>query len=289
MTAERILILVLGILLATALVSTSLTNNPSSTPAISTPVQQPTSFFYTFNTPGTLQEAGSMDDSTSPYFWLNSGGELIITDSVGETMTNAAPLNNVWRILYGGSNPVDTDGGYYPQDLFRLVTKSQWDNVEEEARFFIQHDHFSSSFNRNTSNGLLLMSRYAMDGQTLYYAGVRVDGTAVIKKKIDGIYYTMAQEKVFPGTYNGWQDNVNLIPHWQWLTLRSDTTTNSDGSVTVALYMQLPSGQGTWTKLLEATDSGQYGGTAPIVGPGYAGIRTDFMDVHFDNYRISAL
>ena len=38
---------------------------------------------------------------------------------------------------------------------------------------------------------MLLFNRY-QDGQTLYYGGVRVDGAAVIKKKLAGVYTTLA-------------------------------------------------------------------------------------------------
>ncbi len=245
-------------------------------------------FTYHFSVPGILNEAGSMGNSTSPYWWLDSGGELILQGGVGETMQGVAPLLNHWRILYAISNPTDTDGGTHPQNLFRLITRSQWSDVSEEAQFYIETDNFSASPNHNASNGLLLMSRYVLDGQTLYYAGVRVDGTAVIKKKIHGIYYTMAQGKIFPGTYSGYVDDANLIPHAQWLGLRSETTTNADGSVTVRLYMQ-NAGQSSWALLLEATDKGQYGGTAPILGPGYIGIRTDFMDVEFRSFSLETI
>ena len=39
----------------------------------------------------------------------------------------------------------------------------------------VEADHFSTSPNRNSSNGVLLMSRYSDSGDTLYYAGMRVD------------------------------------------------------------------------------------------------------------------
>lgn len=260
----------------------------ATTPPAPAPIIITVPFIYSFNADGLLNEAGSMSQSSSPYWWVNSGGELIIASSTGETMQGNAPSTNIWQQLYARNNPTDTDQGLHPQNLFRLVTRSQWTNASVQARFNISKDNFSSSFNRNTSNGLLLMSRYAAGGQTLYYAGVRVDGTAVIKKKINGIYYTMAQTKVFPGTYTGWQDNVNLLPHNEWLSLRNQTITNADGSVTVTLSMQLP-GQTAWTQLLSAKDSGQYGGTGPILGPGYEGIRTDFMDVQFKNFRIDSL
>jgi hypothetical protein len=282
--ALPILLFVIGLLTGIALMGASLniTSNQTQTADVGS------SFTYYFNSSGSLNETGLMSESSSPYWWVNSGGMLLINGTVGQTMQGTAPLTNLWRTLYAISNPTDTDGGTHPQNLFRLVTKSSWQNVQQEAQFYIAADHMSSSPNRNASNGLLLMSRYKDAGQTLYYTGVRVDGTAVIKKKYKGAYYTMAQKTVFPGTYGTPADKKNLLPHNEWLTLRSEVVNNSNGGVTVSLYMKR-AGETSWTKIVEAADNGQYGGTAPITTGGYAGIRTDFMDVKFENYKLNVI
>jgi hypothetical protein len=246
----------------------------------------PSSLLYTFNGTGTLEEAGSMGESTSPYFWLDSGGRLFIEGGVGATIEGDLPEDDKWRMLYAKSSATDTDDGAHPQNLFRLVTRSQWDDFTEEAGFFIVRDHLSESPNRNASNGLLLMSRY-VDGSTLYYAGIRVDGTAVIKKKYHGTYYTMAEVKAFPGAYSGSRDTTNLLPHGVWISLKSETVTEANGAVSVTLSLRLP-GE-AWRTLVSATDDGTYGDTPPILGPAYAGIRTDFMDVEFRHYLLSKL
>jgi hypothetical protein len=248
---------------------------------IAAPVSSP--FVYTFNANGTLYEAGTMSDSSTGYWWLNSGGKLVIKDGVGSTIQGALATVDTWSKLYNTNSPSDTDSGTHPQNLFRLVSRSQWENAHVEALFKVNKDNFSTSPNRNNSNGLLLMLRYQAGGQTLYYAGVRVDGTAVLKKKINGIYYTMAQKQVFPGTYVA-GGSVNLLPHNQWMLLGADTITNANGSVTVRLSLRKP-GEATATKILEVVDNGQFGGTAAIKGAGYIGIRTDFMDVAFDTFK----
>ena len=237
----------------------------------------PSSYFYSFNAAGTLIEAGSDSTSRSGYWWLSSGGKMPIQNSVGKTVQGSLPTTDPWRVLYNKNNPLDTDNGYHPQNIFRLVSRSQWDDVRIEAKYKINRDNFSASPNRNASNGLLLMSRYK-DQNSLYYAGVRVDGKAIIKKKKDGAYTTLAEKTVFPGSYSI-EGNVNLIPHNTWLSLRSDTITNTDGSVTVRLYMR-KAGEIAFTKILEAKDNSN-----PITGAGYAGIRTDFMDVEFDSFQ----
>lgn len=271
---------ILLVLMLTVLLAATLATMPvSSVPAreVSSP------FLYTFNTSGVLQEASSMDNSSSPYFWLNSGGTLEINNNTGSTFTGTAVKNDFWTSLYNTTSSVDTEGGEHPQNLFRLLTRSKWLNTRHQTHFLILNDNLADSPNRNGSNGLLHMVRY-LDSDTLYYAGVRVDGTAVIKKKYKGTYYTMSQKAVFPGTYEGSQDDKNLLPHRAWLGLRTEVTNISNG-VQIDLYVQKP-GSSSWQKVLSATDTGQYGGTSPITSAGYAGVRTDFMDVRFENYRI---
>jgi hypothetical protein len=285
--------MILGVLTAGALIYIATrpaapSEAPGAAGSSTPPVAVTSPFIYSFNVPGTLQESGSMDASASPYWWLDSGGYFIVGNNTGETVQGALPAADPWRIAYAGSNPTDTDQGAHPQNIFRLVTRSTWDNVREQMGFYIAADNLSSSPNRNESNGLLLMSRYTGDGQTLYYAGIRVDGTAVIKKKYHGTYYTMAQKPVFSGAYTGTGAGANLLPHGEWIALRSDTRTNADGSVTVTLSMQLQGGD--WVELLSANDTGKnFGDTPPILGPGYMGIRTDFMDVRFEGFSLENL
>ena len=236
-------------------------------------------FFYNFNSNGILYESGSESASTSPYFWLNSGAKLIIANEIGKTIQNELPINDYWRLLYFNSNPIDTDNGLHPQNIFRVLTRSKWQNVKQIMSFKITKDELSSSPNRDSHNGLLLMTRY-IDSNNLYYAGLRVDGAAVIKKKINGNYYTLAYRNIFPGTYNR-LTNPNLLPKNTWIALKTETKNNLNGSVSIKLYMDNGL-TGTWTLLLSATDSGI--GGSPITNEGYAGIRTDFMDVYFDNY-----
>lgn len=261
-------------------------------------------FVFSFSGTGTLNEAGSLEESTSPYFWLNSGGQMTIRDGIGGTLHGELPALHKWRVAYNAANPVDTDEGAHPQNIFRLISKYLWENARVQALFRIDADNLSLSPNRNASNGLLLMTRY-QDSDTLYYGGVRVDGTAVVKKKYRGVYYTMAQRPVFQGSY-GQQDqdvlirpeecatyspseNFNLIPHGEWIGLRMETQNETSGSVRIRLSM-LREGDDRWEQLIETRDDGiTYGGTPPIVGTSSVGIRTDFMDVSFDSFRVERL
>ncbi len=255
-------------------------NNPD---ALTSPLQQP--LVYTFNVPGTLYEAPQASLSSSPYWFLDSGGELTMASGTGATVQGALPTEDAWRLAYAKSNPIDTDNGQHPQNIFRLLTQSSWVSATEQVYFYIARDNLSASPNRNASNGLFLMSRYR-NSDNLYYAGIRVDGTAVIKKKYGGTYYTMAQTSVFPGTYDPVQD-PNLLPHGEWIGLRATTVTDTDGSVSVTLFMQRD-GASSWTELVAARDYDHiFGGTPPLTETGVDGIRTDFMDVLFRDFSVT--
>jgi hypothetical protein len=163
-----------------------------------------------------------------------------------------------------------------------LVTEASWRDVEQTAYFHIRALNMSSSPNRNASNGVLFFHRY-QDGANLYYAGIRVDGAAVIKKKIAGTYYTMAYRSgVYPGAAYDASRNPNRIPTDRWIGLRT-VIEGHTSPVTIRLEMDDPSFGDGWIPIVEAEDSGQYGG-APMTAGGHAGIRTDFMDVEFQGY-----
>lgn len=243
-------------------------------------------FHYRFSVAGTLYESGNMKDSSSPYWWLNSGGIFYLKDDIGFTIKGELPAYSKWRLAYAASNPVDTDNGYHPQNILRLVTRSKWKNFREEVYFKIIKDNLSSSTNRNASNGILLFNRY-QDGNSLYYTGIRVDGAAVIKKKINGEYHTMAYKRIFSGTYNR-DTNPNLLPENIWIGLKSEVKNNADGTVSIKLYMDQGK-TGVWKLVAEAIDDGKSFGGAAITNEGYGGIRTDFMDVEFDDYKITSL
>ncbi len=247
----------------------------------------PSPFIYSFNVDGVLEEAATPEESKSPYFWLNSGGRLRISNHTGSTLFGNLSETDQWYRAYQASDPEDTKNGAQPQNIFRLLTRSAWEQVRISEDFYIERDNFLPSSNRNASNGILFMMRH-VDSDNLYYAGVRVDGTAVIKKKVEGVYYTMAQAAAFEGTYVGSQDDTSLLPQRQWFSLQSEAITNSDSSVTVRLYLRR-SLEDSWELLLEATDTGNYAQTEPLRAKAPVGLRTDFMDVQFKNLRIEEL
>jgi len=241
-------------------------------------------FTEKFNKNGSVEEAGDMEESASPNWWLNSGGQMNCRKSAGWTIQKNLASNSKWNKLYKETNPEDTDGGKHPQNIFRLITKSKWQNFSQEARFKIQKFNLSGSLNRNESNGLLLFERY-QDSDNLYYAGVRVDGYAVIKKKINGEYFELAYNRYFDtGKYSRESKNrSHLLPQNKWISLRTEIRNTDGGNVEIKLYIKQNK---KWVLAAEALDEpGEYGGDV-ISSEGSAGIRTDFMDVEFDKYRI---
>lgn len=243
-------------------------------------------FHDPFSDPGVIEDASRMDRSLSPYWWVNSGGCLIIRDGRAMSIHGDLPEGSRWRAKYVAWNSGETDGGAHPQNLFRLITRSRWRNLRQEAYFQIRRYILSPSDHRCESNGLLLLSRYK-DGDNLYYAGVRVDGYAVIKKKIKGEYYTLIDKPVFPAAQPWNRDrNPNLLPVDRWIGLRCEVYNTRDGNVRIRLFLDRDR-SGKWELVLETLDRGRDTGGAPFRGEEHAGIRTDFMDVEFDDYRIS--
>jgi len=273
-------------LAAVVLATFVLLAGPSSPGALAgqaAPVASP--FRYSFNSTGVLEEAGSMDASWSPYWWLNSGGFFHLHGR-GETSQGELPSDEPWRLLYAASNPVDTDDGYHPQNVFRMVTRSRWGAFRQQVYFRITRDNLSDSPNRGASNGVFLLNRY-QDQDNLYYTGVRVDGAAVVKKKVGGRYHTMAYRPFFSGPAYDRSGNPSLLPKHVWMGLTCEILDRPDGTVRIRFHVS--PGGGVWVLVFDTIDDGvQYGGV-PLVQPGHGGMRTDFMDVQFENYLAKAL
>jgi hypothetical protein len=257
----------------------SLVNSP-------TPTALNSNYFYGFDADNILQEAGSMSESLNSSWWLNSGGLFYVQNKIGKTIQAELPESDNWRLLYNKTTPRDTDNGHHPQNIFRLVTKSKWKNFSQQTYYLILKDNLSNSYYRNASNGLLLFNRY-QDGKNLYYAGIRVDGFAVIKKKIKGVYYTMAYKQIFEGEYDR-VNNQNLLPKNKWLGLKSEVINGKDETVNIKLFIDKEK-TGNWELIAEAEDDGKSYGGGAILSEGCGGIRTDFMDVEFDNYKIEEM
>jgi|GEM_PF-855903 len=242
------------------------------------------SFVTDFDEAYTVEESANPLESTSDIWWLSSGAYFISEKGTAGTVQGELSSNDMWRNRYLQSNALDTDKGYHPQNIFRLIQKNVWENYSQHLYFRIMDDHLSASPNRNASNGVLLFNRY-QDQFNLYYVGIRVDGHVTVKKKYDGTYYSLAYKPFTTESAYDRDTEPNLLPKNTWIGLRSDVYTNIDDEVVITLYMDLDNSD-NWELLTEAVDvDGLYGNT-PTLKKGRAGIRTDFMDVEFDRYGI---
>jgi hypothetical protein len=280
-----IIVLVLALVIFALVVVSKKTGNPSL--KSQTPASQ-TTFTEDFQKKETINETAKISESTSSDWWVNSGGLMATGGGIGETIQGDLSADSEWFGKYKKSNPKDTDEGAHPQNIFRLVARGNWDNLRQEAYFRINKINLSESLNRNESNGILLFNRYE-DGDNLYYTGLRVDGSAIIKKKYGGTYYTLSEKKIFSGEKYDREKNPNLIPLGEWIGLRSEFRNTPDGDVEIKLYVD-EGKTGNWKLASSVVDDGRKEfGKHILSDPGHAGIRTDFMDVEFTGYKIEEL
>ena len=244
-----------------------------------------TSFRYTFKSDGTLAQSTTMDESRSQYWWLSSGGSLILQNGQGMTLHGEQEEGSALQEHYATYNNEHSDGGLHPQNIFRLVTRSMWKNFSQEIYVKMDEINMSDSSDRDGSDGVLLFNRY-QDQDTLYYTGIRVDGSAVIKKKYEGTYTTLAIESLFQTGSSSYDrdTNPNFIPGKTWMGIRSVVTSLENGNVQIQLYVD-QNASGNWQLIAQAIDDGTKGGPV-ISSAGYGGVRMDYMDATMDNYYI---
>ena len=232
-----------------------------------------------------VYETGNMEESLDEEWWVNSGAYILKAENGFQTVQGELPWFSSWRIRYFSANPRDSDSGAHPQNIFRLIRKMLWENGEQTVYARIQRINVSESPERDAWSGIFLLQRYK-DQDTVYYAGLRQDGAAVIKKKIDGTYYTMAYAPLFGADLVFQRDiTPNLLPGMKWIGIRTITLTLEDGIVSIRLFID-KEGNGAWEEVLEAQDNGQKYGGIPIIGEAYGGIRSDFMDMEFKGYDV---
>ncbi|MFA5134025.1 MAG: hypothetical protein WC459_04450 [Patescibacteria group bacterium] len=235
-----------------------------------------------FNRNDYLEEASSMSKSKSSFWWLSSGAVFITENGIGSTNIGRLASGSKWQVDYANNNSDGTDGGFLPQNIFRLVTSAKLKNFEQQCYFYIVNYNAVASQNRNESNGIFFFNRY-QDQDNVYYTGIRVDGAAVIKKKIKGEYYTMAYiPNIFSGAYNR-SKTPNLLPIKKWIGMKSEIKDNPDGTVDIKLFIDAEN-NGIWRQVAKATDDGKSFNGAAILASGHGGIRTDFMDIEFSKY-----
>lgn len=236
------------------------------------------SWLYTFNADGTLNETNSPSGSTSSFLWLKSGGKLVISKGIGSTIQGSLPAADPWHLAYAKNAAVSTDHGTHPQNLFQMFSKTSAKDTTAQISVMRTADNLANVANRHPYNGESLIARYH-DANNFYYAGIRNDGYVVIKKKSGGAYTTLAQKKILPGTYS--TSNPDLIPLNKWIGLKLTVIDNASGVPTLTLSTDVGS-TGTWTQQLSVADR-----SAPITGAGVVGVQSDYADAKFDNFLVA--
>ena len=264
--AYSALLIIAGAIILSFLVS------PTSTHTNSYTNMEPTA-------PIVITETDSQETSTvHPLLWLNSGAFFTISHHTGATILGDLSASSPWSAYYAETNPVDTDNGLHPQNIFRLLTKKEYGDSVQTAFARIRKIQKSDSPNRNASNGIFFMHAY-QNQNNLYYAGMRVDGALVIKKKQDGLYTTLAYKPYFADTkeYDPAR-SPNLLPMHTPIGIRSSFSHLDPNTLRITLYISRNKGA-TWENAL-STD------TPFLWNSGMLGIRSDFMDVEIENYSI---
>lgn len=209
-------------------------------------------FDYTFDSPAVVSQSSTLDRSASPYFWVKSGSSLAIANGVAKTPTSS--------------------------NYNELFMRTLWQDISESVYTKILSEHLARYANRNPWNGILQYVRYQNDSN-YYYAGVRDDGNAVIAKKLNGTYKVIASSKFFPGTYSK-DTHPTLLPQNTWIGLRTNVTTGVNGAAIITLFVD-EGRTGNWTKAVSVTDTDN-----PITAKGLLGIRTDYMNVLYDDFDV---
>jgi hypothetical protein len=227
-----------------------------------------------------LTEANTPEESTHQFWWVESGGFVTTGNDGWKTIRGALPSEDIWRKSYLRRNPLDTASGYYPQNVFRLLSKEIIPARSQELYFTIDEDRISSSPNRNESSGIFVLSRYG-NVDNFYQIGIQVNGNAVVKKKYNGLYHTLAESKILLSEYNE-ETKESLLPKSTKIGIKTEFEVIED---TLLIKLYIDQGEG-WSLALETEDNGDAYG--PVLPDGRIGIKSDFMDLNFIDYLLDS-
>jgi hypothetical protein len=238
-----------------------------------------------FDRYGLIREAHSMSESSDPNWWIGSGAYFYLDNGIASTIQGRLAEDDPFRLSYSSSKSDDTDFGFRPQNIFRIVNRNVWSgNYVEELYFrYSKYNNVTTADkNLGAQNGISLMINYQNE-DNLYYVGLRADGYSGIKKKLGGEYSENENPvEVFPGMY---KQHDNLIPQDTWIGLRAlvENKQNKFGKelIYIAMYVD-EKGDGSWKYVTSFLDQDKR-----IFKQGHTGIRADFMDVQFKNFQVN--
>lgn len=218
-----------------------------------------------------LIEASTPLESQSSAWWLIFGGLMYTDNGTWRTLHGDLGDDDELRKLYLRTNPLDTDNGYHPQNIFRLISKKDYGHSTQEIRFIIDKDQESLSPNRNDSSGFFLIENYS-NIDNFYQIGIEMDGQATIRKKSKGIYSTLEETQIW-GEKESYDPELkqNLLPQKEVIDLKVEKIETSEG---LALKLLINN-----ELVLEAQDK-------EILPGGKIGIRSDFMDITIEDYLL---
>jgi hypothetical protein len=224
----------------------------------------------------TLQETLRPEESVDENWWLILGGLMNIEDDSWSTIHGELKATDSLRKKYLRTNPLDTDNGYHPQNVFKLVSRKDSHHSIQEITFSIDKYNQSRSPNRNASSGVFIIENYK-DIDNFYQIGLEIDGKAVIKKKINGIYSTLGEIQLW-GENDSYDNDSkpNLIPENQNVNFRIEKN-QTDNALSFKFFLK---DGDEWKLIQESID------TKEILPPGKVGIRSDFMDLTIKDYLL---
>ena len=214
---------------------------------------------------------------TNEYAYWNPSSPSARINSVWELTSGSlfASSGRGWTGVPDDTNPNADSSTSNGSAVFRATTRrSDFQNVAVEFRLLNQGMVSTGSTPAVAWDGCHVFLRYQSQYH-LYYASInRRDNRVIIKKKVpggpsnNGTYYDLTSQRVYNVPYNSWQQ------------VKATISTNSNGSVTIALYA---GGQ----LLITATDFGT--GGPPILNPGRVGVRGDNANLMFDDFTVTAI
>jgi len=156
-------------------------------------------FVYTFSGTGTLEEAGSMNESASPDFWLSSGATRLDVQRPRSDIAGRANRNPT----RGACDTLNPTRKTRTAAFIRRTSSGSSTVTRGRIRGRVSTSpsrRRTSAHRRPQRDQRHLPLHPLLDQNNLYDAGLRADGQLVIKKKIAGVYSTLAVAPLFSGT-----------------------------------------------------------------------------------------